>query len=500
MLSRIFRGPETTELTRGARSGAVDEVQAYLSRFGWLALPGQEPVSAAHDRMPVAEPRHFDEATETALAEFQRFYRLAVTGRMDVETLVLMRRPRCGVPDVPVARVAPRGGSSPLAGGPSAFVASPTKWANTRPTYCLTGGTADLADATVNAALHRAYRSWCLVAQIAARPGAAPADIDVRFGSGDHGDAWPFDGVGTVLAHAFAPPPNGGALAGDLHFDDSESWTTDLPPTGTDLHSVALHEAGHTLGLDHSDDVNAVMYAFYAAGRRTLTNDDIAGLASVYGARNRNIWTDLDTAVDGEGPFAGKAYMFRGDRYLRYDWADDLPDPGYPRKITDGWHGLPAGFTSDFDAALNGQKQFGGKLYLFKGDRYIRYDWATDRTDPGYPRSIAANWPGLPAGFTSGFDAAVGGQGPFAGKAYFFKGNQYIRYDWAADRTDPGYPKSFPLMWPGLAPAFTTNIQAALNGQKQFAGKLYFFRGGDYDWAADRGDPGYPRPIEFNWL
>lgn len=42
--------------------------------------------------------------------------------------------------------------------------------------------------------------------------------------------------------------------------------------------------------------------------------------------------------------------------------------------------------------AVNGQKQFAGKVYFFKGDQYVRYDWATDRTDPGYPKSIAANW------------------------------------------------------------------------------------------------------------
>ena len=497
MLSKILLAPEAAELARGASTADVDDLQAYLSRFGWLALPEQEPVIARHDELPVAEPGHFDEATETGLREFQRFFRLSVTGSMNVETLTLMRQPRCGVPDHPVARVAATDG------GPAAFVAATTKWANIRPTYRLSAGTPDLSDATVNAAVFRAYRSWCLIAQIAARGGAAPADIDIRFGSGAHGDSWPFDGVANVLAHGFYPPPNNGALAGDLHFDEAETWTTDLPPTATDLPTVALHEAGHSLGLDHSDVPTAVMWANYPGARRTLTSDDIAGMASLYGARNRNIWNNLDAAVDGEGPFAGKAYLFRGNRYLRYDWADDLPDPGYPVAIADGWHGLPADFTSNFDAALNGQNQFSGKLYLFKGDRYVRYDWASDRTDPGYPKSIAENWHGLPAGFTSRFDAAVGGQGPFAGKAYFFRDNQYIRYDWASDRTDPGYPKSFPLLWPGLPPAFTTNVQAALNGQGPFAGKLYFFRGSDYaryDWTADRGDPGYPQPIEFNWL
>ncbi len=497
MQSRVLLSSDALELGPGARAPVVDELHAYLSRFGWLRLPDQERIVAVHDELPEAERGYFDEATQESLLEFQRFYRLPATGTVNPETLALMRRPRCGVPD--------KAPAAPAGDGAVNFVAGPTKWSNIRPGYRLSQGTADLTNANVNAALFFAYRSWSLIAQIAAHPVSSGGDIDVRFTTGNHGDGAgnAFDGVGTVLAHGFYPPPFGGNFGGDLHFDDAETWTRNLPPTGTDLDTVALHEGGHTLGLNHSDVAGAVMFAFYGGARRNLTADDIAGLRSIYGTRERNSLTNIDTAVEGEGPFAGKGYFFKGSRYLRYDYADDLPDPGYMREIGANWHGLPAGFTSNFDAAFNGQKGFAGKLYIFKGDQYVRYDWATDRTDPGYPKSIAANWHGLPAGFTSNFDTAVTGKGPFAGKAYLFKGGQYIRYDWATDRTDPGYPKSIAALWPGLPPAFTSNLQGAMNGQKGFEGKLYFFKGVDYaryDWAADRGDPGYPQPITFSWL
>jgi hypothetical protein len=37
------------------------------------------------------------------------------------------------------------------------------------------------------------------------------------------------------------------------------------------------------------------------------------------------------------------------------------------------------------------------------------------------------------------------------GKAYFFKGSQYIRYDIKADKADPGYPKTVDNnTWPGI--------------------------------------------------
>jgi Matrixin/Glucodextranase, domain B len=84
-----------------------------------------------------------------------------------------------------------------------------------------------------------------------------------------------------VLAHTFYPfPLNNEPLAGDMHFDDSESWGVG---TGVDLFSVALHEAGHALGLAHSTNPNAVMYPYYRQ-QTGLTSDDIAAIQSLYGA------------------------------------------------------------------------------------------------------------------------------------------------------------------------------------------------------------------------
>lgn len=102
--------------------------------------------------------------------------------------------------------------------------------------------------------------------------------------------AWEIASLG-VLAHAFRPGTEAqfinGTIAGDIHFDKNRTWVDE--PTDVaedmdfDLFTVALHEFGHALGLDHSGVVGSVMQPVYAGARRTLTADDIAGIQAIYG-------------------------------------------------------------------------------------------------------------------------------------------------------------------------------------------------------------------------
>jgi hemopexin len=189
----------------------------------------------------------------------------------------------------------------------------------------------------------------------------------------------------------------------------------------------------------------------------------------------------------------GKAYLCHGSTYARYDVAADRMDPGYPLPIAGNWPGLIQRFTDRLDAIVMWTN---GKAYIFKGNQYCRYDVATDQADPGYPLRISGNWPGFPPAFEASIDAGVVWPN---GKAYFFKGDQYIRYDIATDRTDPGYPLPIAGNWPGMPTSFSNGVDAIVVWNN---GKAYILKGKQYcryDIAADRVDPGYPLPIAGNW-
>lgn len=202
----------------------------------------------------------------------------------------------------------------------------------------------------------------------------------------------------------------------------------------------------------------------------------------------------IKTAINGQKGFKGKAYLFNGREYVRYDWAKDKPDVGYPKKLS-LWQ-LPGNFTRGIDAVINGKKSFDGFAYLFKGDKYVKYDWQKDQPVTGYPKPISL-WK-LPGGFSNGIDAACNGRGRFEGFGYMFKNGEYVKYDWENDKPVSSYPR--PISSWNLPSHFQTGIDAALNGEGEFEGYVYFFKDGEYvryDWATEKCSE--PKSIRKLW-
>ena len=158
-------------------------------------------------------------------------------------------------------------------------------------TYYYTNGTPDISESLENPEILRGIAEWAKYVQITFTETTTPNldnSIDILWAVGDHGDGSPFDGAGGVLAHAYYPSAN--TIGGDIHFDDDEYWSL----TGNiHVFTVALHEAGHSLGIAHSDVPGAVMEPFYSGVVTGLHADDIAGIQSIYAPKDAvvNVFT-----------------------------------------------------------------------------------------------------------------------------------------------------------------------------------------------------------------
>lgn len=150
-------------------------------------------------------------------------------------------------------------------------------------TYVFVNGTGQLEGDVERDLIRRAFALWGEHTPLTFTEvtDSSAADIIIGWAVGDHGDGDPFDGPGDVLAHASFPNPYDNSQV-FLHFDDDERWV-DSESRNVDLLTVAAHEIGHTLGLAHSSDPNALMFASYAGPRRFLGQDDIEGVQAIYG-------------------------------------------------------------------------------------------------------------------------------------------------------------------------------------------------------------------------
>lgn len=168
----------------------------------------------------------------------------------------------------------------------------------------------------------------------------------------------------------------GGYVEFDIDFNDAYKWEIGPEANEYDIESVALHEAGHALGLDHTTVSTQMMYASIGDDeeQRSLGTGDIAGVTTLYPA---NIWYLRNSNSSGSPDVTPFAFGSATDTPLSGDWDGDGDDTPGLFRAPNQWF-LDNAFDGVADVSFT---------YGTLGDTPVVGDWDGDGdTTPGVKR------------------------------------------------------------------------------------------------------------------
>lgn len=264
----------------------------------------------------------------------------------------------------------------------------------------------------------RAFEAWNVAAIMSGlalrfrhhhgRDDDEPIDVNVSFVSGDHGDGYPFDGPGGALAHAFYP---GEGIGDDVHFDASERYEYNDEEidddTSTSLHSVAVHEIGHSLGLVHLPYTDSIMFPYYVRSNCSImpTEVDRYMLKRLYGEersddesssvrawRNRRLCLGRcgrALARRGVLNLSGERFVTGYSNVWKLDRGNSFFSRGYPMTLNK-FFGLPTKVEAvDAACSLDNNDLSSSRYAIFaKRQGYIVERSGTRSTDDYYARVV----------------------------------------------------------------------------------------------------------------
>ena len=187
----------------------------------------------------------------------------------------------------------------------------------------------------------------------------------------------------------------------------------------------------------------STLWFFDGVGSCAVTDADDAELyrgevrALLTGLAGSELESGFDTALQLD---EGKVYLFRGPEYWRYDLATNTLDADYPLLTADRWGGT--GDTPAATAVTAAALRPGFSAALFCDSEVVGYDLGQDHATGTV--TIDEAFPGMPP------DTAVTAAVTTDAALYLFAGDQYFRVDAATGEVDP---TSRPVEgnWPALS-------------------------------------------------
>ncbi|XP_038065691.1 matrix metalloproteinase-24-like [Patiria miniata] len=469
----------------------------FLATYGYIS---PEKGETSPEQMNVTE-------MSTAIRKMQRYAAVNQTGILDQPTVRMMNTARCGCHDEPEelkdTRIEYYASAESGNRRKKRYVVAGLnfKWDKNDITYKITNYPDDsrslLTKVQVREDTARALKVWSDVTPLTFTKVSVDeiADMEILFGSYHHTDLArdpTFDGPGGTLAHAFFPNSGWGEANGDVHLDDSETFThREFTAEGTDYFFTVAHEIGHALGMAHATDRSSLMFP-YDKGYIpdfVLPEDDTYGIQLLYGKNpdapsNDGVTTGQDTrsehevcrrGVDSLTMVDSVLHVFSGNKFWRFSETKDIVGPVEGTVSRDYFERLNAGTTAVYT-------RWDGKLVFLRGRNYWIYDATSKDQAKAHKMANLGGVPKSPTAVMHDRDQR---------HTYFFKYSKVWKYDEQSQSLVDGFPMGVHKVFDGLPKK--SRVQAAFTDEQ---GDRYLLVGRQYyrfPNGQDQLDPDYPK-------